>query len=66
MSKNADDQATKLEESAKRIDELMQERTSFERTIAELRDQLKDQRKAHQGMLNLTLEFLPLVDNFVF
>jgi hypothetical protein len=66
MSKNADDQAAKLEESAKRIDELMQERASFERTIAELRGQHKDQRKTHQGMMDRTLEFLPLVDNFVF
>lgn len=59
-SKKAQEQATKLEESARRIDELTQERTNLERTNAELQGQLRDQRKAHQGMIDLTLEFLSL------
>jgi hypothetical protein len=47
MSRNTDEQAVKLEESAKRIDELMQERTGFERTITELQGRLKEQQKTH-------------------
>jgi hypothetical protein len=41
--------AVKLEESTKRIDELMQERASFEQTIVELQSRLKEQRKTYQG-----------------
>jgi hypothetical protein len=63
MSRNADEKAVKLEESAKRIDELMQERAGFERTITELQGRLKEQRKTHQGMLNSILEIVPVVDN---
>jgi hypothetical protein len=55
----------KLEESTRRIDELMQERAGFERTIIELQGRLKEQRKTHQGMLNSTLEIIPVVDNFM-
>jgi hypothetical protein len=55
----------KLEESTRRIDELMQERAGFERTIIELQGRLKEQRKTHQGTLNLTLEIIPIVDNFM-
>jgi hypothetical protein len=44
----------------------MQERISFEQTIAELRGQLKDQKRTHQGTLNLIFEFLSLVDGLVF
>jgi hypothetical protein len=36
MSQKAAEQAMKLEVSAKRIDELMQEQAGFERTITEL------------------------------
>jgi hypothetical protein len=36
MSQKADERAVKLEESAKHIDELMQERAGFEQTITEL------------------------------
>jgi hypothetical protein len=36
MSQKADERAVKLEESAKRIDELMQERVGFKQTITEL------------------------------
>jgi hypothetical protein len=57
--------AVKLEESTKRIDELMQERAGFEQTITELQGRLQEQRKTHQGMLNLILEFVPIVDNFM-
>jgi uncharacterized coiled-coil protein SlyX len=57
--------AVKLEESTKRIDELMQERAGFEQTITELQGRLKEQRKAHQGTLNSSLEFVPIVDNFM-
>jgi hypothetical protein len=63
MSRNADEQAVKLEESAKRIDELMQERAGFERTITELQSRLKEQRKTHQGTLNSILEIVPVADN---
>jgi uncharacterized coiled-coil DUF342 family protein len=63
MSRNADEQAVKLEESAKRIDELMQERAGFERTITELQGRLKEQRKTHQGTLNSILEIVPVVDD---
>jgi hypothetical protein len=55
--------SVKLEESAKRINELMQERIGFERTITELQGRLKEQRKAHQDMLNSVLEIVPVVDN---
>jgi hypothetical protein len=55
----------KLEESTRRIDELMQERAGFEQTIIELQGRLKKQRKTHQGTLNLTLEIIPVVDNFM-
>jgi hypothetical protein len=63
MSRNTDEQAVKLGESAKRIDELMQERADFERTITELQGRLKEQRKTHQGTLNSILEIVPVVDN---
>jgi hypothetical protein len=63
MSQNADEQAVKLEESTKKIDELMQERAGFERTITELQGRLKEQRKTHQGTLNSILEIVPVVDN---
>jgi hypothetical protein len=43
MSRNADEQAVKLEESAKQIDKLMQEQDGFERTITELQGRLKEQ-----------------------
>jgi NAD-dependent SIR2 family protein deacetylase len=55
----------KLEESTRRIDELMQERAGFEQTIIELQGRLKEQRKTHQGILNSILEFIPVVDNFM-
>jgi hypothetical protein len=55
--------AVKLEESTKRIDELMQERAGFEKTITELQGRLKEQRKTHQGTLNSNLEIVPVVDN---
>jgi chromosome segregation ATPase len=55
--------AVKLEESTKCIDELMQERAGFEQTITELQGRLKEQRKTHQGTLNLNLEIVPVVDN---
>jgi hypothetical protein len=60
---NANEQAVKLEESAQRINELMQERDGFERTITKLQGRLKEQRKAHQGMLNSVLEIVSVVDN---
>jgi hypothetical protein len=63
MSRKADEQAVKLEESAKRINELMQERAGFERTITELQGRLKEQQKTHQGTLNSILEIIPVVDN---
>jgi NAD-dependent SIR2 family protein deacetylase len=53
----------KLEESTRRIDELLQERAGFEQTIIELQGRLKEQRKTHQGTLNSTLEIVPVVDN---
>jgi hypothetical protein len=62
-SRNADERAMKLEESAKRIDELMQERAGFEQTITELQGQLKEQRKTHQGTLSFILEIVPIVNN---
>jgi hypothetical protein len=55
----------KLEESTRRIDELMQERAGFEQTITELQSRLKEQRKTHQGTLNSTIEIVPVVDNFM-
>jgi hypothetical protein len=55
----------KLEESTRRIDELMQERAGFEQTIIKLQGRLKEQRKTHQGTLNSTLEIIPVVDNFM-
>jgi hypothetical protein len=55
--------AVKLEESTKRIDELMQERAGFEQTITELQGRLKEQWKTHQGTLNSNLEIVPVVDN---
>jgi hypothetical protein len=63
MSQKADEQAMKLEESAKRIDELMQERAGFEQTITELQGRLTEQRRTHQGTLNSILEIVPVVDN---
>jgi hypothetical protein len=63
MSQKADERAVKLEESAKRIDELMQERVGFKQTITELQGWLKEQRKTHQGTLNSILEIVPVVDN---
>jgi hypothetical protein len=57
--------STKLEESTRRIDELMQERAGFEQNIIELQGRLKEQRKTHQGILNSILEFIPVVDNFM-
>jgi hypothetical protein len=42
MGQKADEQAMKLEESAKRIDELMQERAGFEQTITELQGRLTE------------------------
>jgi hypothetical protein len=57
--------ATKLEESARCIDELLQERASFERNIIELQGRLKEQRKTHHGMLNSILGVIPVVDNFM-
>jgi hypothetical protein len=62
-SRNADERAVKLEESAKRIDELMQEWAGFEQTITELQGQLKEQRKTHQGTLSFILEIIPVVNN---
>jgi DNA repair exonuclease SbcCD ATPase subunit len=53
----------KLEESTRRIDELLQERAGFEQTIIELQGRLKEQRKTHQGTLNSTLRIIPVVDN---
>jgi hypothetical protein len=53
----------KLEESAKHIDELMQERAGFEQTITELQGRLKEQQKAHQGTLSFILESVPIVNN---
>jgi hypothetical protein len=55
----------KLEESTRRIDELMQERAGFEQNIIELQGRLKEQRKTHHGILNSILEFIPVVDNFM-
>jgi hypothetical protein len=55
--------AVKLEESTKRIDELMQERAGFVQTITELQGRLKEQRKTHQGTLNSILEAVPVADN---
>jgi hypothetical protein len=63
MSQKADERAVKLEESAKRIDELMQERVGFEQTIIELQGRLKEQRKTHQGTLNSILKIVHVVDN---
>jgi hypothetical protein len=63
MSQKADEQAMKLEESAKQIDELMQEWAGFERTITELQGRLTEQQKTHQGTLNSILEIVPVVDN---
>jgi hypothetical protein len=57
--------STKLEESTRRIDELMQERAGFEQNIIELQGRLKEQRKTHQRMLNSILEVIPVVDNFM-
>jgi NAD-dependent SIR2 family protein deacetylase len=57
--------STKLEESTRRIDELLQERAGFEQNIIELQGRLKEQRKAHQGMLSSILGFIPVVDNFM-
>jgi uncharacterized coiled-coil protein SlyX len=53
----------KLEESAKRIDELMQERAGFERSITELQGRLTEQRKTRHGTLKSILEIVPVVDN---
>jgi hypothetical protein len=63
MSQKDDERAVKLEESAKRIDELMQEWAGFEQTITELQGRHKEQRKNHQGTLNSILEIVPVVDN---
>jgi hypothetical protein len=63
LSQKADEQAMKLEESTKRIDELMQERAGFEWTLTELQGQLTEQRKTHQGTSNSILEIVPVVDN---
>jgi uncharacterized protein with von Willebrand factor type A (vWA) domain len=60
MSQKADEQAMKLEESAKRIDEQMQERAGFERTLTELQGRLTEQRKTHQGTSNSILEIVLL------
>jgi hypothetical protein len=57
--------STKLEESTRRIDELMQERAGFEQNIIELQSRLKEQQKTHKGILNSILEFIPIVDGFV-
>jgi hypothetical protein len=57
--------STKLEESTRRIDELMQERAGFEQNIIKLQGRLKEQRKTHQGMLNSIREVIPVVDNFM-
>jgi uncharacterized coiled-coil DUF342 family protein len=57
--------STKLEESTRRIDELMQERAGFEQNIIKLQGRLKEQRKTHKGILNSILEFIPVVDNFM-
>jgi hypothetical protein len=59
-SKKTQEQATRLEESARRIDELTRERTSLEHANAELQSQFKEQRKAHQGMTDLTPELASL------
>jgi hypothetical protein len=63
MSHKADEQAMKLEESAKRIDELMQEQVGFEQTITELQGRLTEQRWTHQGTSNSILKIVPIVDN---
>jgi chromosome segregation ATPase len=63
MIQKADEQAMKLEESAKRIDELMQERAGFEQTITELQGRLTEQRRTHQGTSNSILKIVPIVDN---
>jgi hypothetical protein len=63
MSQKVDERAVKLEEFTKRIDELTQEQAGFEQTITELQGRLKEQRKAHQGMLDPILEIVPVVDN---
>jgi hypothetical protein len=59
-SKKTQEQATRLEEFARRIDELTRERTSLECANAELRSQLKEQQKAHQGMTDLMRELASL------
>jgi hypothetical protein len=41
-------------------DELTREQTSLERANAELRSQLKEHRKAHQGMTDLTRKLASL------
>jgi hypothetical protein len=63
MSQKVDEWAVKLEEFTKCIDELTQERAGFEQTITELQGRLKEQRKAHQGTLDLILEIVPAVDS---
>jgi hypothetical protein len=65
MSQKADERAVQLEESTRRIDELMQERVGFEQTITELQGRLKEQQKAHQGTWNSVLEIVPAVDNSI-
>jgi hypothetical protein len=55
----------KLEESTRRIDELLQERAGFEQTIIELQGRHKEQWKTHQGTLNSILEIVPVVENFM-
>jgi NAD-dependent SIR2 family protein deacetylase len=57
--------STKLEESTRRIDGLLQERAGFEQNIVELQGRLKEQRKTHQGVLNSILGVIPMVDNFM-
>jgi hypothetical protein len=57
--------STKLEESTRRIDELMQERAGFEQNIIKLQGRLKVQQKTHKGILNSILEFIPIVDGFM-
>jgi predicted transcriptional regulator len=60
MSRGVEEKSTRLEEAAKRIEELTQERINLEKANAELREQLKDWKKAHQGKPYPMLEYLLL------
>jgi predicted transcriptional regulator len=60
VSRGAEEKSERLEAAEKHNEELTQERVKLEKAIAELQEQLKEQKKAHQGKSYPMLEYLLL------